>query len=109
MTVVPILVSCSFWLTAGYRPTLPATDLQQLLDMAWMLLDTAYSVTSVQMFAMGVAWLSDKREKPLVPAWVAWYGIFIGFAFIAECVMPFFYDGPFSRQGLLNFWFEFGI
>ncbi|UWG98716.1 hypothetical protein LPY66_07980 [Dehalobacter sp. DCM] len=109
LTVVAVLVSCSFWLTAGYRPDLPDTQLQQLLDNAWMLMDTAYFVTSVQMFALGAAFLSDWREKPLVPKWVSWYGIFVGFAFIAECWMPFFYEGMFARNGYLNFWFEFPI
>jgi hypothetical protein len=109
LTVVPVLVSCSFWLAAGYRPDLPDQSLQQLLDMAWMLLDMAYSVTSVQMFAMGAAFLADRRKHPLVPRWMAWYGIWVGFAFVAECLMPFFKSGAFARQGLLNFWIEFTI
>jgi len=109
LTAVPLLVTSAFWLSAGFRPEMPATQVQLLLDTAWMLLDLAYSTTTVQMFAMGVAWLSDKREKPLVPAWVAWYAIWVGFAFVAEIFMPFFREGFFARQGVLNFWIEFGI
>jgi hypothetical protein len=109
LTVVPLLVTSAMWLTAGYSPDLPDTQLKQLLDNAWMLLDMAYSVTSVQMFAMGVAFLADKRVKPLMPRWVAWYGIWVGIAFIAECLMPFYKTGPFARNGWLNFWVEFLI
>lgn len=108
LTVVPILVSCSFWLTGSYRPeALDDSVLQMLYDMAWLLIDLGYMVTTVQMCAIGVAFLSDKREVPLVPKWFAWYGIWVGFSFIAEVFMPFFRDGIFARHGMLNFWIEF--
>ncbi|WP_221793817.1 hypothetical protein [Aquisediminimonas sediminicola] len=110
LTVVPVLVSCSFWLTGAFRPeALPDSVLQMLYDMAWLLIDLAYSITSVQMFALGAAFLMDRRQQPLVPKWLAWYGIWVGFMFIAECLMPFFKSGPFSRSGTLNYWIEFSI
>ncbi len=110
LTVVPVLVSTSFWLTGSYRPdALPDNILQMLYDMAWLLIDLAYAVTSVQMFALGVGILKDKRANPLIPKWFAWYGIWVGFMFVAECLMPFFKSGAFARQGVLNFWIEFMI
>lgn len=110
LTVVPILVSTSFWLAAAFRPeALPDWTIQMLYDWAWLLIDLAYAVTSVQLFALGVGFLSDKREVPLVPKWLAWYGIWVGFMFIAECIMPYFRNGAFARSGILNFWIEFAI
>ncbi|HWS68620.1 MAG TPA: hypothetical protein VN325_38110 [Steroidobacteraceae bacterium] len=110
LTVVPLLVSTSFWLAGAYRPAaLPDEILQLLYDWAWLLIDLAYSVTTVQLFAAGVAFLQDKRHVPLVPKWLAWYGIWVGFMFIAECLMPFFKTGAFARDGILNFWIEFSI
>jgi hypothetical protein len=108
--VVPLLVSSSFWLTGSFRPEVQSdTTLQMLYDMAWLLIDLGYSVTSVQMFAMGVGFLRDKRPVPLIPKWLAWYGIWVGFMFVAECIMPFFRNGAFARSGVLNFWIEFMI
>jgi hypothetical protein len=110
LTVVPILVSSSFWLTGAYRPeALDPSVLQMLYDMAWLLIDLAYSVTTVQMFALGVLFLSDPRPRPLIPKWVSWYSIWVGFMFIAEVLMPYFKGGLFSRSGVLNFWIEFTI
>ena len=109
-TTITLLIPTSFWLTAAYRPdALPDWMIQMLYDMAWLLIDLAYAVTSVQLFALGVGSLLDKRDVPLVPKWLAWYGIWVGFMFVAECLMPFFFDGAFARHGILNFWIEFSI
>jgi hypothetical protein len=110
LTVVPVLVSSSFWLTGAFRPeSLDPSILQMLYDMAWLLIDLAYSVTSVQLFAIGVGFLSDRRATPLIPKWLSWYCIWVGFMFVAEVFMPFFKGGMFSRSGILNFWIEFMI
>ncbi len=110
LTVCPILVSSSFWLAGAYRPeALPDETLQLLYDAAWLLIDLGYSVTSVQMLALGFGCLLDKRAVPLFPKWVCWYSIWVGIMFTAECLMPFFKSGPFARQGILNFWIEFMI
>ncbi len=109
-TTITILIPTSFWLTAAFRPeALPDWAIQMLYDMAWLLIDLAYAVTSVQMFALGAAYLSDKRAVPLIPKWLAWCGIWVGFMFIIECMMPYFRSGAFARSGILNFWIEFII
>ena len=104
------MVSCVFWLAGAYRPeALDDSILQLLYDTAWLLIDMGYMVTTVQMIAMGVAFMQDKRAVPLVPKWLAWYGIWVGFSFVAELLMPFFKSGIFARSGTLNFWIEFFI
>jgi hypothetical protein len=109
-TVITLLVPTSFWLTAAFRPeALPDWMIQMLYDMAWLLIDLAYAVTSVQLFALGIGFLADKRAAPLIPKWLAWYGIWVGFMFILECVIPYFRNGAFARSGILNFWIEFLI
>jgi len=109
-TTMAILIATSFWLTAAFRPdALPDWMIQLLYDMAWLLIDLAYAVTSVQLFALGIGFLADKREVPLIPKWLAWYGIWVGFMFAAECLMPYFMNGAFARSGILNFWIEFLI
>src|SRR5258706_1853317 len=99
LTVVPLLVSTSFWLAGAYRPAaLPDEILQLLYDWAWLLIDLAYSVTTVQLFAAGATFLQDKRQVPLVPQCVALYGTLVGFMFIAESLIPPFTTSAFSRH-----------
>ena len=62
--------------------------------MPWLLINLAYAVTTVQMIAMGVAFLKDKRPKPLFPRWLSWFGIWVGVSFAFELLLPFFKTGP---------------
>ena len=110
LTVVPLMCSCVFWLAGAYRPeALDDSILQLLYDMGWLMIDMCYMVTTVQMIAMGVAFIQDQRREPLIPKWLAWYGIWVGFSFVAELLMPFFKSGIFARSGTLNFWIEFTV
>ena len=110
ITVVPLVTSSVFWLTAAYRPdVLPPWMLQMLYDMGWLLIDMFYAITTIPMVAVGVAGLTDKRVKPLFSRWACWFSIWAGISFLFELLMPFFKTGLFARQGWLNFWVEFMV
>jgi hypothetical protein len=110
VTVVPLVTSSVFWLTGAYRPeVLDPKILQMLYDMGWLLIDMFYAITTVAMVAMGVGFLADKRDEPLMPRWASWYTIWAGLSFLFELLMPFFKIGLFARQGVLNFWIEFVV
>jgi hypothetical protein len=110
ITVVPLVTSSVFWLTGAYRPeVLDPKILQMLYDMGWLLIDMFYAITTVAMVAMGVGFLADKRDEPLMPRWASWYTIWAGMSFLFELLMPFFKIGLFARQGVLNFWIEFVV
>jgi len=110
LTVVPVYMCCVFILAGTYRvEELDPKIIQLLYDMSWLTISVCYSVTTLQMIAMGVAFLYDRRAVPLMPKWLCWYSIWGGMMFIAEDLMPFFKTGPFARNGILNFWIEYGI
>lgn len=108
LTVVPLVTSSVFWLTGSYRPeALPPWMLQMLYDQGWLLIDMFYFITTIPMVAIGMAGLTDQREKRLFPRWACWFSIWAGISFLFELLMPFFKTGLFARQGWLNFWIEF--
>lgn len=109
-TTLIFVIPCAIWLTATFRAdTLEPSTLQIIFDMGWMLFDLAYALTTLQMVAFGVCFLSDKRDVPLVPKWASWFTIWVGFMFICESFNPFFKGGAFSRSGILNYWIEFTL
>lgn len=110
LTVIPVYMCCIFILAGTYRAdTLDPSIIQLMYDMSWLTISVSYSVTTMQMIAMGASFLADKRTTPLVPKWLCWYSIWGGTMFLAEDLMPFFKSGIFARNGLMNFWVEYSI
>lgn len=110
LTVLVFMIPCSLWLAVVFRPeAMDPQILQMVFDYGWIFFDTTFSMTSMGMIAMGVCFLSDKREVPLIPAWVCWLAIAVAISFLIVLLMPLFKTGVFSRSGTINYWIEFGV
>jgi len=107
LTIIFLTMACSFWLTAAFRPDRDPGILQMLYDVGWLTMDCAFFITTVQMIAMSVLFLSDERDVPLVPKWFCWYAIWVAFIFFTELIMPYFKTGLFAWDGLVNYWVGF--
>jgi len=109
-TTIVFVIPCSVWLAVAYRPeVMDPKTLMMMYDFGWMFFDMAYSLTTLQLVAFGICVLQDRRERPLVPGWVAWLAMFVVVSFALFTMMPLVYDGPFSRSGLLNYFVEFAM
>jgi hypothetical protein len=108
VTTVVILVGGICWLTVGFRVEERSQEIIRTLhDFGWMFFDTTYMATSLQMTAVAIVLLNDKRAVPLFPAWVAWFSIFTAAVFVPITLIPFFLDGPFAWNGMFNYWVGF--
>lgn len=108
VTTVVILMGGICWLTAAFRVDERTPEIiRQLHDFGWMFFDTTYMATSLQMCAVGIVILSDKRVVPLFPRWLAWISFFTAAAFVPIILIPFFLTGPFAWNGLFNYWVGF--
>ncbi len=72
----------------------------------WFIFDCTYMITTMQMVAMGLFTVLNKRQT-MFPAWAGWTAIAVGAGFIALVLMPFVTEGPFTVNGLFNFWIIF--
>jgi len=56
------------WFAAAFRaPERDPKDIQLLMDLGWLTFNTTFSVTAIQMLAIGAAVLLDRRADPLLP------------------------------------------
>ena len=109
-TTLIILFPCALWLSAAFRPeALPPFMLQYIYDLGWLIFDLSFTLTTLQMVALGICFLGDRRASPLLPNWVSWFSIWVGAMFFVVVLIAFAKSGPFSRSGLFNYWFEFSI
>ena len=72
----------------------------------WFIFDCTYMITTMQMVAMGLFTVLNKRQT-MFPAWAGWTAIAVGASFVALVFMPFVTEGPFTVSGLWNFWIIF--
>jgi hypothetical protein len=108
-TVVVGMVAGICWLAAGYRVEERTPEIVRTLhDFGWLFFDTTYMVTSLQMVAMAIVFLSDKRSQPLIPRWLCWFSLFVVASFFPLSLLPFFSTGPFVWSGAFNYWVSLG-
>lgn len=73
----------------------------------WIIFDCTYMITTMQMVGLGLFTVLNKRQT-MFPAWAGWTTIAIGTAFTMLVFMPFVTEGPFTVNGLFNYFFIFG-
>jgi hypothetical protein len=108
ITVAPIIVACAFWLTAAHEiHNIDPGIAHMLYWMGWLLIDLAYFVTSLQIAAVSIVFMRDKREKKLVPDAVIWWGWITFASFFVVSAIPFVTTGPLAFNGVISFWIAF--
>ncbi|MCD2194556.1 hypothetical protein LQ327_14380 [Actinomycetospora endophytica] len=89
---------------ASFRPE-RAPDLTLLLnDLAWILLVLPWPPFFAQNGAFAFAIMTDRREVPLFPRWVAYFNVWAPISFSPSILLPFFRSGPFAWNGLFVVW-----
>lgn len=107
-TVVAALAGV-MWFAAAFRPQERSPqDTQLLMDLGWLIFNTTFTVTFMQMIAIGIAAAIDRREAPLLPRWVLYISIMFALFFVPLLLIPFTTTGPFAWHGLFNYYVALG-
>jgi hypothetical protein len=93
-----------FWSVAAFRPERPDETIQLINDIAWIMLVIPAFPGFVQLMAIGLAVLGDKKPVPVMPRWVGFASLWVAVLFVPACVVALFKTGPFAWNGLLSFW-----
>lgn len=105
LTTVVVLVAGCCWLTAALRIDERTPEIIRTLhDFGWMFFDMTFMATGLQLCAVGIVVLLDKRSEPLFPRWLAWLSFVAATIFVPVALVGFFFTGPFAWNGLFNFW-----
>jgi hypothetical protein len=98
------LVPAMFFASSVFRPD-RSPDLTLLLnDMSWIFLVMPWPPFMAQNFAFAFAILSDKRQQPAFPRWLAYLNVWAPIIFTPAIILPFFKSGPFAWNGIFVFW-----
>src|SRR3984893_8396471 len=90
ITCAPVMVTLAIWLTAAHEVNnLTPGIMHMLYWMGWLLFDVDYFVTSLQIAAISIVFMRDRREKKLVGQFVIWWGWVTFASFFAVSAIPF--------------------
>lgn len=92
------------WQTAAFRPERDAATVQMLNDLGWLPFIGVVSTFILQVAAIGITILRDRRRQPVFPRWAGYLNLWVpmGMAPGAMCVLP--KTGPLAWNGVLAFW-----
>lgn len=108
-TAIVALLAGVMWLAASFRTeTRSPEDIQLLMDLGWFIFNLTFMVTALQMLAVGIAVLVDRRRDPLLPKWITWISFAFAATFIPLLLIPFSKTGPFAWDGLFNYYVALG-
>jgi hypothetical protein len=101
---VIVILNCSFWISAAYRPGAHPDVVVAFNDAAWMGFLLAWPVLSLEMIAGSLIALNDSRAQPLIPHWFSKTSIAAAIVLITAAGPAFTYSGPFAYHGALGFY-----
>ncbi|RCI10086.1 hypothetical protein L249_8494 [Ophiocordyceps polyrhachis-furcata BCC 54312] len=79
--------------------------IQLLSDLAWLFFTMMVPILTLQEVLIGWLIRSDRREKPMVPRWLAWANGILPVGWFASWGSHCVQNGPFAWDGALTFWF----
>jgi hypothetical protein len=98
-----MLPAMLFEVTA-FRPFRDPSQTLLLNDLSWIILVMPWPPFLTQNWAFAFAILSDRRERPLFPRWLAYLNIWAPIVFSPSLLLPFFKVGPFAWSGIFVIW-----
>jgi hypothetical protein len=75
--------------------------MSDLSNFYWVM---AIVAATMQCYAIGFAILSDRRELPVYPRWVAYVNFWVGTLYLPGTLLTFFKTGPFAWNGIISFY-----
>lgn len=95
--------------TVGYRPDQPAEIVRAFSDVGFLMTFPPVQPFTLQVVLIGVVILQDRRPVPLIPRWLGFVNLWVGFLFLPAQAAVFLHDGPVAWDGFLTFWVPVGV
>jgi hypothetical protein len=99
-SMTPLIVTPLPWCVAAFRPHSPEI-IQALNDLGFITMLTATPAVGVQVLAVGLAVLADKRARPVFPRWVAHASFVCALGLQGGMLLVLTRTGPFAWDGVI--------
>ncbi|RAL13734.1 uncharacterized protein BO97DRAFT_404850 [Aspergillus homomorphus CBS 101889] len=98
-------MSCAVFLSpVSFRPDRDPALIQLLSDLGWLYYMMFLPMLYLQDFLITSIILSDRREQPLIPRWMAWINFVLPLGWFGGLGVHCAHSGPFAWNGAITFW-----
>ncbi len=101
---IVVILDCSFWISAAYRPAAHPDIVVAMNDAAWMGFLLGWPLLTMEMIANAMIALADPRPTPLIPHAVSKASLAGAVALVTAGGPAFTQSGAFAYHGLLGFY-----
>lgn len=101
---ITFMLPAMLFVVTSFRPGRDPQLTQLLNDLSWIILVMPWPPFLAQNWAFSFAILSDRREQPLFPRWLAYLNLWAPIVFSPSLLLPFFKVGPFAWNGIFVMW-----
>lgn len=81
---------------------LPEGVVRGIDNVSWILFMTVIWSLFIQLIAIAVAILSDRRGQPVLPHWLGYTSLWVTMLIIPAGIVLFFRSGPFAWNGIVG-------
>lgn len=99
-SALAVSISAFFWWTAAFRPERDPVVTQSWHDAGWLCFTAVVFIAMLQLAAIAVAILSDRRDQPIFPRWVGYLSAWVALLLLPSVMCLWFKTGPFAWNGV---------
>jgi hypothetical protein len=103
-SMVPIILVPLAWSVAAFQPEQSADNIYLLNNFGFITMVMATPMVAVEVLAVGLATLSDKRAQPIFPRWFAYASFLCAIALLPGLLCVLAHSGPFDWDGIVAAW-----
>jgi len=100
-SMTPLIVTPLAWCVAAFRPEHNPEVIQAFNDLAFIAMLMVTPLAVVQVLAVGLAILSDRRAQPIFPGWVAHASFVCALGLQGGLLLVLTQTGPFAWDGVI--------
>jgi hypothetical protein len=103
-SMVPIILAPLAWSVAAFRPEQSAESIRSFNDLGFITMVMSTPMVAVEVLAVGLAILSDKRARPVFPRWFAYASFLCAIALLGGLLCVRSRTGPLAWNGMIAGW-----
>ena len=104
IVTVVLMIPMLLFVGGAFRPDRSPELTELVNDLSYVMLILPWPPILGQLGAITFGVLTDRRERPVFPRWMAYYSVWVAILLLPASLIIFFKSGVFAWTGFVGFW-----